>query len=161
MKPKCYKKSDEEFIEAVRTSKSIRECLLKLGLVASGGNYSCFHRRVKELNLSIGHFQDPRYWNKGRKFPPKRDIQEYFNGVPISSNNLKLRLLREGYKEHKCECCGLTEWMNKSIPIELDHINGNSEDNRLENLQILCPNCHAQTITYRGRNKFKYEERNH
>jgi heterodisulfide reductase subunit B len=59
----------------------------------------------------------------------------------------------EGLKEHKCECCGIIEWNGKPAPIELDHINGNRRDNSLDNLRVLCPNCHAQTDTYRGKNK--------
>ena len=148
-----YKSSDAEFIDAVKTSNSIRETLNKLNLKAAGGNYQCFHKRIKELNISIDHFIDPKEWNKGKKFAPKRSLKEYLNGVPIQSHKLKLRLISEGIKEHKCECCGIIEWRGQPTPIELDHINGNHTDNRLENLRLLCPNCHAQTDTYRGKNK--------
>lgn len=148
-----YKSSDEEFVQAVKSSSSIREVLIKLNLKAAGGNYQCFHKRIKDLNISISHFTDPKEWNKGRKFGPKRTIKEYFDGVPILSHKLKLRLISEGIKQHKCECCGITEWRGHPTPIELDHINGNHHDNRLENLRLLCPNCHAQTETYRGKNK--------
>jgi hypothetical protein len=149
-----YKSTDNEFVEAIKTSQSIREVLLKLNLKAAGGNYKCFHNRIKELNISIDHFIDPKGWNKGKVFGPKRNIKEYLsNEFPILSHKLKNRLLAEGLKEHKCEFCGITEWNEKPAPIELDHINGNHHDNRLENLRILCPNCHAQTDTYRGKNK--------
>ena len=148
-----YKSSDVEFIDAVKTSNSIREALIKLNLKAAGGNYQCFHKRVKELNISIDHFTDPKVWNKGKKFGPKRSLEHYLNGVPIQSHKLKLRLISEGIKEHKCEECGINEWRGQPTPIELDHINGDHHDNRLENLRLLCPNCHAQTETYRGKNK--------
>lgn len=72
------------------------------------------------------------------------------------SNKLRKRLLAEGLKERKCEKCGLTEWNGKTAPLELDHINGIKTDNRIENLRILCPNCHAQTEHYRGRNTRRY-----
>ena len=149
----AYKSTDAEFIDAVKSSNSIREALIKLNLKAAGGNYECFHKRVKELNISIDHFTDPKVWNKGKKFGPKRSLEQYLNGVPIQSHKLKLRLISEGVKEHKCEECGITQWRGQPTPIELDHINGNHQDNRLENLRLLCPNCHAQTDTYRGRNK--------
>ena len=69
------------------------------------------------------------------------------------SNKLRRRLLQEGIKEHKCECCGITDWMNKPTPLEVDHIDGNSNNHIIQNIRLLCPNCHAQTETYRGKNK--------
>lgn len=68
------------------------------------------------------------------------------------SYKLGKRLLREKLKEYKCELCGNIEWLGKPIPLELHHINGINTDNRLENLQLLCPNCHALTDNYRGKN---------
>ena len=64
-------------------------------------------------------------------------------------------MLKEGLKEHKCEICKQTEWLGKPIPLELHHINNVKNDLRIENLQILCPNCHAQTDNYRGKQKGK------
>jgi hypothetical protein len=69
------------------------------------------------------------------------------------SFKLKRRLLKEGLKQHICEYCRLSEWQDIPIPLELHHLNGDNRDNRLENLQLLCPNCHALTESYRGRNK--------
>ena len=66
--------------------------------------------------------------------------------------HLKLRLLAAGLKEERCETCGLSEWRGRPLSIALHHINGNGRDNRLENLQFLCPNCHSQTDTFGGRN---------
>jgi len=66
--------------------------------------------------------------------------------------NLKVRLLREGLKENRCERCGLTEWLNEPLTLALHHVNGKRNDNRLENLQLLCPNCHSQTRNFAGRN---------
>ncbi len=65
----------------------------------------------------------------------------------------KLKLLKDGIKPHKCELCNNTEWLSKPIALELHHIDGNSENNNLTNLQMLCPNCHATTPNYRGKNK--------
>ena len=148
-----YTYSEEELREAVKTSTSIRQVLEKLNIVPAGGNYQTTNRRIEKLNINTKHFTG-QAWNKGKVIGPKRDIKEYLsNEFPILSHKLKKRLITEGLKHHKCECCGISEWNGKPAPIELDHINGNHHDNRLENLRILCPNCHAQTDTYRGKNK--------
>jgi len=78
------------------------------------------------------------------------DINDYLtlNGKYIKASLLRLRLIKSGLKEEKCECCGLTMWMGKKIPLELHHKNGNHYDNRLENLQVLCSNCHSIAHNY-------------
>jgi DNA-binding CsgD family transcriptional regulator/5-methylcytosine-specific restriction endonuclease McrA len=73
-------------------------------------------------------------------------------GTYRGRNNLKLRLVKEGLKENRCERCGLDQWYRQPLSIALHHINGDRLDNRLENLALLCPNCHSQTDTYSGRN---------
>ena len=75
------------------------------------------------------------------------------DGVYHNATKLKNRLFNEGVKEYKCEKCGISEWNGKHITLEIHHINGNHNDNRLENLQILCPNCHSQTINFNGKSK--------
>ena len=73
------------------------------------------------------------------------DAITYINsGSVVKSHVLKLKLIKDGLKEHRCERCGNTEWLGKPIPIELHHKNGDHYDNSLDNLEILCPNCHAQ-----------------
>ena len=81
------------------------------------------------------------------------------NSTYKSTTSLKSRLIKEGIKEVKCECCGNKEWQGKPIPLELHHIDGNHSNLKLENLQLLCPNCHALTDNYKGKNitKFKKE----
>lgn len=148
--------TDEDFIKAVEGSGSLRQVLQKLSLREAGGNYQCAKDRIKKLNLDTSHFHGMG-WNKGKKLPPKQPIESYLvDGKLVQSNNLKKRLINEGLKEHKCEECGITHWNGKITPIELDHVNGNRYDNRLENLRLLCPNCHAQTETYRGKNKYSH-----
>lgn len=99
-------------------------------------------------------------WNKGIKYKnprPPMPIEKILveNSSYVSSNSLRKRLLKEKIKESKCECCGATEWLGKPIALELHHVNGIKDDLRIENLQILCPNCHAFTDNYRGKNQGK------
>lgn len=80
-------------------------------------------------------------------------LQEYLNSsLDIQSNKVKNKLLRERYKNYQCECCGMTKWLGQPIPLELHHKDGNRNNNTLENYQLLCPNCHAFTDSYRGKN---------
>lgn len=147
--------TDEEFIVAVEKSTSIRQVLIKLDLSPKGGSYRTVHRKVKELDLDISHFTG-QGWNtaKGLKNPHYISAFEYLGtDKEISSHELRIKLYKENILEEKCSLCGLgPEWQGKSITLQLDHINGCSSDNRLENLRIVCPNCHSQTPTFRGRN---------
>lgn len=90
---------------------------------------------------------------KGRSHYEQRSEAKEYLGTDkyITSHALRIKLIEDGLKEAKCENCGLSEWMGEPIPLELHHINGDHYDNRLENLQILCPNCHAQTSTFSKR----------
>lgn len=91
--------------------------------------------------------------NQGRKGleykGKKTNLEEYFSGEKtIQASSLRYRLIRDGYKDEVCECCGLSEWMGKKIPLELHHKDGNHYNNSLDNLQILCSNCHMQAHNY-------------
>ena len=95
----------------------------------------------------------------GKGFSKTKDrmsLEDYLNNSKdIQSNKVKKKLLQEGIKEYKCESCGLTEWLGQPIPLELHHIDGNRYNNTIENFQLLCPNCHAFTESYRGKNSKK------
>lgn len=136
--------TDEELINALPKCNSFSEVAAYMNM--SRATNSLLKKKAIELNLNFGHFR-----NSGYNPLPLNEV--LVKNKETSSHRLKGRLLAEGLKEHKCECCGITEWNGQPAPIELDHINGNHHDNRLENLRILCPNCHAQTETYRGKNK--------
>lgn len=141
--PKQSKYTKEKLEPIVAQSQSIMEVLRRLGLKETGGNHSHIKNVIKKLNLDTSHFLG-QGWNKGKTFE-KRPLEDYLsNRVKIRSHPLKLRLISAGVKEWKCEKCGLSDWRGEFISLELDHINGDHFDNRLENLQILCPNCHAQ-----------------
>ena len=79
-------------------------------------------------------------------------IEYLNNSKDIQSNKVRQKLLKEGYKKHCCECCGLTEWLGEPIPLELHHKDGNRYHNEINNYELLCPNCHAKTDSYRGKN---------
>lgn len=87
----------------------------------------------------------------GSKIP----LNEILNGEHPYYQTYKLRnrLIKEGIKTNKCECCGITKWNGIEIVCQLDHINGDNSDHMLENLRLICPNCHSQTETYCGKNK--------
>lgn len=150
--------TDEEFIEAVKSSMSIRKTLIKLGLVPSGNSYRVFHKAREKLGVSSAHFLGQGYLKgKTHNYLNKRPIQEYLKkNISCSSHHLRKRLIKEGLKENKCELCGSKPlWNDMKLVMHLDHINGDKTDNRIENLRLLCPNCHSQTSTYCGKNKGK------
>ena len=87
-----------------------------------------------------------------------RDIEDYTsNKVPMQSDKLKIRLINEGYLEPVCNMCGISRWLDGEVPLQLDHKDGNKDNNNLKNLRLLCPNCHALTPQYRLKDEFKGE----
>ena len=88
-----------------------------------------------------------------KKNRSKWTLVEYLEkSTDIQTNKVRTKLLEEGYKEHKCECCGGTTWMDRPIPLEVHHKDGDRHNNVIENYELLCPNCHAFTDSYRGKN---------
>ena len=153
---KKRKWTEVQLKEAVKKSRSYRQVLHYLGLKEAGGNYAQVKKYIKEYNLSIKHFKG-RGWNKGLKgidkpiLPLEKILVQNSN---FQSYKLKRRSFAAGLKQPRCEECGWAEKaLDDRLPLELDHINGDSHDNRLENLRILCPNCHSLQPHYRGRNR--------
>ena len=146
----------QDLVNAVEKSVSIRQVLIRLGLVPAGGNYVQVTREIKTLQIATSHFTG-KGWNKGKKIPRNPVIpteQILISQSGFQSFKLKKRLFSEGRKNPICELCGWAEMSSDGrIPLELDHINGDRRDNRIENLRILCPNCHSLQPTHRGRNK--------
>lgn len=142
--------SDEEFVIVVKKSKSIGEVVRHFGCPTNQGHYNRqFHKTVQKLNLDISHLREGvKQINFNKKIP----IEELLVVGPYrSTQSFKERLLKEKILQNKCSECSLTDsWNNKKLSLQLDHINGNNCDNRLENLRIVCPNCHSQTETFCG-----------
>ena len=157
-----YTKSDASFKIAVKTSTSIRRALLKLDLNETGSAYRIFKKRVELLGLDTSHFTGRGYL-KGKSHGWAKKIP--LNKILIKDSTynctttLKERLLKSKHLNNYCYECELTDtWNGKPIVLQLDHINGIWNDNTLENLRILCPNCHSQTKTFAGKNVGGHEE---
>ena len=115
-----------------------------------GCNPKTINPLLERLGIQYDGNQSGKGYEKNRE---KMTLKEYLEqSKDIQSNKVRIKLLDEGLKEHKCECCGLTTWLNQPIPLELHHKDGNRYNNVLENFELLCPNCHAFTDSYRGKN---------
>lgn len=136
-----------EFVEeCIRSSRNMAEAAAK-----SGRHYKAFERHAKSYGL----------WNPNIRFKHVRhssktkfSLQDILEGKHPTYNcgQLKKRILEAGLLKFECAVCSLTEWNGTEAPLQLDHINGVRTDHRLVNLRLLCPNCHAQTDTFCGRN---------
>lgn len=148
----------EELKQHVQDSKTIREVLTKLNISLGGGTHRILKQRLEVEGIDYSHIPLGRDHRKGRTFPVPRSAiplgeilvehSTYYTGA------LKHRLIKEGVLSCKCMGCGLTNtWNNKPLVLELDHVDGVSDNHQLENLRLLCPNCHSQTSTFRGHNR--------
>lgn len=138
-----------------------REDILKWVKENKPKNQICLELKCKQETLNSWlkkmkiEYKGKQNWSDGKKFPEKwKHSTEYLkNGIAVHSNTLKEKLFRDGIKERKCEICGIKKWNKVNTPLELHHINGDRYNNEISNLQILCPNCHAQTSNFGKKNK--------
>jgi HNH endonuclease len=144
------------FAQAVAQNISICGVLRQLGRTVSGSNYRYVHLLVAAHNLDTSHWLGEahlrgRTHSWSRATPLAEILVEH--STYINAGWLKRRLVAKGLLPYACAECGLDNWRGRGLTLQLDHINGVGDDNRLENLRLLCPNCHSQTETYCGRNQ--------
>lgn len=144
--------------DAAAQSTSVRQVLRCLGLIEAGGNYSQIQKYLRIYKIDTSRFTG-KGWSRGKRGIGKPRIsleQILVKDSSFQSYKLKKRLFSSKLKDVRCEECGWCEMsVDGRIPLELDHINGNSRDNQLKNLRVLCPNCHSLKPSHRGRNKKK------
>jgi 5-methylcytosine-specific restriction endonuclease McrA len=142
---------DEIFIDVCENSKSMAEACSKLGL-----HFNSFKKRAKELNCYKPNQPGVGIIKKGQGIP----LSEILEGKhpQYQTYKLKNRLIKEGIKDNCCEVCGIKDWNNIQLNMELDHIDGDRTNHKIDNLRIICPNCHSQTDTYRSKNRVPREK---
>lgn len=149
MSAKWKQFSKEQLQEMANQVKSNAAWLRLMGYAGTGGNSTTVVNNILEAypDIDISHFTG-QVWNAGNTSYDK--LTSDFKG---KRSTIKRAL--ESIRGHKCECCGLSEWNGAPIALEVHHCNGNNQDNDVDNLLLLCPNCHAQTEFYRGKNIIK------
>ncbi|MEU9183084.1 HNH endonuclease signature motif containing protein [Streptomyces sp. NPDC048484] len=157
--PEGAKWTKEILESAVATSKSVNEVLRRIGLDSVGGHHTNIARRIKAYGLDTSHFTlvartERMRYNQRRRTAEEILVEEVSaHARRTPSSRLKRAMCELGIDE-RCALCGIeAEWLGEPLPLEVDHIDGNWRNNRVENLRFLCPNCHSTTDTYRGRAK--------
>ena len=133
---------DSLILDCFNSNKTLHETSSELSM-----SVVSLWRRAKKLNIQWSNIKRPSH--------NKIKLSEILEGKHPSYQTFKLRnrLISEGVKINKCEVCGISDWNGKEISTQLDHIDGNSHNHLLDNLRMICPNCHSQTETYCGKNK--------
>jgi Zn finger protein HypA/HybF involved in hydrogenase expression len=152
---KNYNWSEERLRAAILISECKSDVLRNLGISTKSGNFQTLERYLKKYNINPENLVYD--YKRGNKWSETKTDNEIFcENSSVSKNTLKNRILKNDLLEYKCQECGIkNEWNGKKIQLQLDHKNGKNDDNRIENLRYLCPNCHSQTETYCMGNKKK------
>ena len=132
----------EDFVKAIEQTQSMAEAAKILGM-----SYDTFRKYAQKFGL-FNPNQSGTSIKKPKVYKSREDIFRVFD-YNVGRQTVKNWYLLD--HEYKCNHCGISEWNGKHLSLELEHINGNNRDNRLENIELLCPNCHSQTVTWRRR----------
>lgn len=155
-----WKYTEELLTEAVRNSVSFAGVVRYLGMVEAGGNHVHISRTIKRMGIDTSHFTG-QAWRRGRPSERRKGPEDLLvlreQGSPRTNGERLRKALLESGRPYVCVLCGNTgKWLLKRITLHVDHINGKYWDNRPVNLRFLCPNCHAATPTYAGRNRRQF-----
>jgi hypothetical protein len=153
--------SKEELQNLINSSNSLSDVLKFFGKENKGSNYRTLKRKIKTENIDIRQLEKNRSTKsrERRMNRRKKTIDLLIDDSNFSRCHLKKRIINERILENKCYICGQSpSWNGKQLVMVLDHINGKSNDNRIENLRLLCPNCNSQTSTFAGKKNKKNKE---
>jgi HNH endonuclease len=152
---KIWDMSREDLRILVSKSSSYKEVLNCFGLENKGNNFKTLRLRMIEESIDFSHFKTrTEYLKPFQEAAPLHSI--LVENSSFNRTHLKNKLLKSNLLKNECYICGqLPMWNNKPLSLQIDHINGVSNDNRLENLRILCPHCHSQTANFAGKNKHR------
>jgi 5-methylcytosine-specific restriction endonuclease McrA len=138
----------------VLSSLSVKECLSKMGIERTNGTSSIFYNLIKKYNIDISHFVNIKL----RK--SYQDKELFIQSSQCDRSTVKNRIIKNNIIPYICSECGCdNNWKGKKMSLILDHINGINNDNRLENLRFLCPNCDSIQDTYKNKNKNSSKEK--
>ncbi len=145
--------SEENLLNLIKVSVNHTEVLIKMNLIPHGSNFKTLNKYIKKYNIDISHF-DSYYKNEKRGRVKKSELCDILvENSTYDRSALKRRLYEDDLKQRICEMCGQGEmWHGNHMSLIIDHINGVSNDNRIENLRIICPNCSVTLHTHAGRN---------
>jgi Zn finger protein HypA/HybF involved in hydrogenase expression len=146
---------EDKFREIVARAASVTEILRNIGVSQGNSSRKTLQKRIEFLQIDASHLSAWKEKTRDRLSQKKIPLEEVLvEHSTYQRRHIKDRLIEEGLMENRCAICGLEpEWEGKELTLELDHINGIKDDNRLENLRLICPNCHSQTKTFSGRNQ--------
>ena len=159
----ALQKYTKEWLEELCSeSYSLAEVLQKAGRKQGGGAQATLKKKIEEYEIDTSHFTGQRWFDSPNKESNFKDINRekytleevFIENSPVTQKVLRGYVERHNILKYECQTCGCDgNWQNGQISLEIDHIDGNNTNNQISNLRYLCPNCHALTETYRGKNK--------